>query len=585
MRLAYFTPLPPSKSGIADYNAELMPYLARGAELTVFVQREDELNENLNREEYAVRNAASFDELHRDDPFDLCIYHQGNNPFHEYIYERALATPGLLVLHEHCLHHLIAGKTLARGDAEGYWNELFFAYGNRGARLAEMRIGGTVSSEYQQFLFPLNRRLVASSLGLIVHNAYSFAQLEGVREGCPVEIIPHHLSPKNYELDEMDKVECRRSLGVPEDAWVVASLGFVTQSKRIPVVLAAFKKLLSVMPNSIYLIIGEDHPTDGVAPLIEEMGLGDKVRITGYTTEADFFRYLKTVDVVVNLRYPTAGETSGTLIRSLGAGKPVIVSDYGQFGELPDDCCLKVRLGPDEERELYLQLRALAYRPTLRERLSRRSSEWIRRECEISRSAARYLAIAERIIEREKRWRERPSRALISPRFDFIDAPLIKIDREAAEGDGYTQHIIDLIALIPAGGKDDRLLILNGGDQIGSLIERYGEYGEILATRRSEGEGLRYSNSHFDVALFGGLIEDSREDTIDMLIEMNRVLKWGGLLILTTSSMVGDAPLVLGSAGFKVIKRLTGRGRNDVENLFVGRKQSLQFDKDPDIAS
>ncbi len=585
MRLAYFTPLPPSKSGIADYNVELLPYLARGAELTVFVQREDELNENQSREGYAVRNATSFDELHRDNPFDLCVYHQGNNPYHEFIYERALITPGLLVLHEHCLHHLIVGKTLARGDAEGYWNELFYAYGNRGARLAEMRIGGTVSSDYQQFLFPLNRRLVASSLGLIVHNAYSFAQLEGLREGCPVEIIPHHLSPKNYELDEMDKVECRRSLGVPEDAWVVASLGFVTESKRIPVVLAAFKKLLSVMPKSIYMIIGEDHPTGGVAPLIEEMGLGDKVRITGYTTETDFFRYLKTVDVVVNLRFPTAGETSGTLIRSLGAGKPVIVTDFGQFGEMPDDCCLKVRLGPDEERELYLQLRALAYRPTLRESLSRSASEWIRRECEISRSAARYLALGERIIEREKRWRERPSRALIRPRFDFIDAPAIKIDREAAEANGYAHHIIDLIALIPAGGKDERLLILNGTDQMGNLVERYGEYGEISATRSSEGEGLTYSNSHFDVALFGGLIEHSREDTMHMLMEMNRVLKWGGLLILKTSPMVRDVPLVLGSAGFKIIKQETGHSMNDVENLLVGRKQSLQFDRYPDVAT
>jgi hypothetical protein len=38
MRLAYFTLLPPSKSGIADYNFELLPYLAKGAEISVFVE-------------------------------------------------------------------------------------------------------------------------------------------------------------------------------------------------------------------------------------------------------------------------------------------------------------------------------------------------------------------------------------------------------------------------------------------------------------------------------------------------------------------------------------------------------------------
>src|SRR5262245_1455390 len=42
MRLSYFTTLPPSKSGIADYNSELLPYLAKGAEISVFVADEAE---------------------------------------------------------------------------------------------------------------------------------------------------------------------------------------------------------------------------------------------------------------------------------------------------------------------------------------------------------------------------------------------------------------------------------------------------------------------------------------------------------------------------------------------------------------
>jgi glycosyltransferase involved in cell wall biosynthesis/SAM-dependent methyltransferase len=681
MRLAYFTPLPPSKSGIADYNAELLPYLARGAEIAVFVQQEDEFSENQNHKDYGVYRAISFDEIHRNDPFDLCIYHQGNNPYHEYIFERALATPGLLVLHEHCLHHLIAWRTLGRGDDEGYWNELFYAYGHRGARLAEMRAGG-VGGEYQQFLFPLNRRLVASSLGVIVHNEYSLAQLEGLREGCPVEIIPHHLSPKTYELDEMDKAECRRSFGIPEDALVIASLGFVTQAKRIPIVLGAFKQLLSDIPNSIYLIVGEDHPKLGVAPLIEAMDLGGKVRITGYTTDSDFFRYLKAVDVVVNLRFPTAGETSGTLIRSLGAGRPVIVTDFGQFGELPDDCCLKVRMGPTEERDLYTQLRSLAYRPTLRESLSRRASEWVRRDCEIGRSAARYLAIAERIIAREKRWREAPLSSAIGTRFEFNEAPTIKLDREEAldyvagfftddpKATDYLQkhakRIIKTIELVPAGSKEQRLLELSSYKQMTLLVERYGDYGEIAVTYWAPGEprdrmmNIRhpvsgeefnfqeknidvehdrfpFPDSYFDVALCCELIEHLREDPMHMLTELNRILKWGGLLILTTPNIAsahsireainGSSPYIYGlhhienptdrhmreytfkdvhialeSSGFKVINLFTSdiwyqvgeefmrqldqsgvprRLRGDT--IFaVGRKQSSQFERYPE---
>lgn len=692
MRLAYFSPLPPSKSGIADYSIELLPFLAKGADISVFVEQADELRLNQHRKEqasrqggdFAVYYAIHFDEINRQNPFDLCIYHQGNNPHHEFIYERALKTPGLLVLHEHCLHHLIAWRTLGRKDEDAYWNELFYSYGRLGARVAEMRELG-VGSEYQQFLMPLNRRLVANSLGIITHNAYAASQLEGQLEGInastPIEIIPHHLSPKVYELDAMDAGECRRSLGIPDDAWVMASLGFVTQSKRIPTVLAAFKRLLAVVPNAMYLIVGEDHWRWSVAPLIEEMGLGDRVRITGYTTEKDFFRYLKAVDVIVNLRFPTAGETSGTLIRALGAGKPVIVSDFGQFGELPDDVCLKVSAGPDEEKELYSRLRALAYRPTLREQISRRASEWIRSENEISRCAARYLDFAERIVKSGNRSKPK----LRTHQLDFKEPETIALDHEEAlkyvEGffasdpnaTGYLQkhgrRIIETVELVPVGDENKRLLELSSYLQMTPLIKRQGSYGEIVITNWWRGESRRqlqtikhattgeqmsfdmlnvdvererfpFPDEYFDVALCCELIEHLTADPMHMLIELNRVLKWGGLLIVTTPNIAsafslgkalsGNSPyiygeynpkspgdrhsreyapseikLALNAAGFKVVKLFTKdlwaqtdeaflrwleqTGGPNVprelrgDNIFaVGRKLSTQFDRFPD---
>ncbi len=43
--------------------------------------------------------------------------------------------------------------------------------------------------------------------------------------------------------------------------------------------------------------------------------------------------------------------------------------------------------------------------------------------------------------------------------------------------------------------------------------------------------------SHFDVALCCELIEHLAEDPMHMLLELNRVLRWGGLLILTTPNI------------------------------------------------
>ncbi|MBI1759821.1 MAG: glycosyltransferase [Acidobacteria bacterium] len=682
MRLAYFSPLPPSKSGIADYSAELLPALARGADLSVFVEKPDELRVNKNSQPYQVFDATHFDELHGQQPFDLCLYHQGNNPHHEYIYERALATPGLLVLHEHCLHHLIAWKTLGRKDEAGYWNEMFYAYGRRGARVAVAR-ENDAASEYQQFLLPMNRRVVSRSLGIVVHNEYAAAQLEfAPGQALPVKIIPHHLSPRVYELDQLDKLECRRAFGLPEDAWIIASFGFVTQSKRIPTLLKAFKRLQAVVPNAMCLIVGEDHWKWSAAPLIAEMGLQRHVRLTGYTVERDFFRYLKAVDVVVNLRYPTAGETSGTLIRALGAGKPVIVSDHGQFGDLPDDVCLKVTAGPEEERELAARLRALACRPNLREGLGERASAWIRENNEVQRSAARYLQFAEQLIEGRKRGKARQPQP-VEYKLDFKEAATIKF--EHAEALDYLRNfftddpnasdyirvharrLLRTVELVPKGSASQRALELSSYLHLPLLLRHYGGYGELAVTNWWKGETreqqqtvrhaetgetlslpmhnvnverdrLPFPDNHFDVALCCELIEHLQEDPVHMLAELHRVVKWGGLVIVTTPNIAsafsvrealagrtpniyslynrqsvgdrhareytpGDVQAALEAAGFKAVRLFTENVWHETEEDFlrwldattevqrelrgdniyaVGRKQSAQIERFPE---
>ncbi|MFN8000655.1 MAG: glycosyltransferase [Acidobacteriota bacterium] len=686
MRLAYFTPLPPSKSGVADYNAELLPHLARGAEISVFVEQMRELRAHQNRPDFAVYHAVHFDEIHRQNPFDLCLYHQGNNQYHEYIYERALQTPGLVVMHEHCLHHFIAWRTLGRDNEDEYWDEMFYAYGTLGARIAEMRAGG-VGSDYQQFLLPLSRRLISASRGVITHNGFSAAEIArevpDIGRTIPLAVFPHHLAPQTYELDGWDKLDCRRRLGLAEDAWVIGSLGFVTQAKRIPATLRAFKRLLKVLPNAVFVIVGEDHTRHPVTPLIEELGLRNQVRVTGYATEQDFFRYLKAVDVVVNLRYPTAGESSGTLTRALGAGKPVIVSDFGQFAELPDDVCLKVTTGPNEEHELYAKLRALAYRPTLREQLSQRARDWVRSDCDVRQSAARYLQFAEEIIRRAAVSSRQA--AAVGHSLAFKEAPTIKLDEGEAlryvagffaddpNATSYLQkhgrRIIETVELVPVGQPQQRLLELSSYLQMTPLIKRYGQYGEIVTTnwwqgeprektiavrQQETGEELRvpmrnldvererfpFPDGHFDVALCCELIEHLTMDPLHMLTELNRVLRWGGLLILTTpnitsafsigKALAGNSPYVYGeynlsspgdrhsreyapseirralnAAGFKVLRLFTKdlwcetdapflqwlaqTAGPDVppelrgDNIFaVGRKQSTQFDRFPD---
>src|SRR5271157_4036573 len=99
MRLAFFSPLPPVKSGIADYSEALLDPLSRIAQVESFTAL-----------------PAAFD----PSSYDALLYQLGNNPYHSFAYEAALQHPGVVVLHEANLHHLIADLTIVRGDWDAY---------------------------------------------------------------------------------------------------------------------------------------------------------------------------------------------------------------------------------------------------------------------------------------------------------------------------------------------------------------------------------------------------------------------------------------------------------------------------------
>jgi hypothetical protein len=125
------------------------------------------------------------------------------------------------------------------------------------------------------------------------------------------------------------------------------------------------------------------------------MGLSAHVRILGFTPEEDFVGYLAACDMALNLRYPTVGESSGTLLRALGLGKAALVSEVGSFRELPDDVCLKVPVGPGEEDAIFEYMNLLASRPDVAREIGARAKDYVARECgwgSVARRYAEFLA-------------------------------------------------------------------------------------------------------------------------------------------------------------------------------------------------
>src|ERR1039457_5152343 len=371
MRVAFFSPLPPARSGIADYSEALIQSLEPLVELEVF---------------------SGPDQVYDPARFDIALYHVGNNAHHAFVYEAALRNPGAVVMHESNLHDLMADLTIKRGYWDAYLRECEFEGGERALAFAGRVRNLEVGPDYAGV--PMTKRILAAARGVVVHSRYMREEMRAAGFSGPTAVIPH-----GAWIPQADRNGFRHKLGLDEITPLVGIFGYLKPYKRIAESLRAFRRLLRLVPNVKMILVGEPHPEFPVEAMIRTMGLAASVRVLGFAPINDFVGYLGACDIVLNLRFPTVGESSGTLLRSLGLGKAVMVSEVGSFQEFPDDVCLKVPVGPGEEDLIFEYLNLLVSRPDVARQLGERARDYVARECNWATVAAQYAGFLEAVVQ------------------------------------------------------------------------------------------------------------------------------------------------------------------------------------------
>jgi glycosyltransferase involved in cell wall biosynthesis/SAM-dependent methyltransferase len=560
MRVALFTPLPPARSGIADYSEALAAPLGRRVELEVF-----------------SRAGEAFDPAR----FDIVLYQIGNNGWHDFVYETALRHPGVAVLHESNLHHLITELTIKRGDWDGYVRECEYAGGEAARAFAERVRKLEIGPDYEGL--PMTRRLLESSRGVVVHSRFMEQEVRAAGFAGPVAVIPH-----GAWIPEGDRNQYRHRLGLDEITPLIGIFGFLKPYKRIAESLRAFRRLLRVVPNARMILVGEPHPELPLEGMIRTMGLSASVRILGFTPIDEFVGYLAACDIVLNLRYPTVGESSGTLLRALGLGKPVLVTDIGSFQEFPEDACLRVPPDAAEEDLIFEYLNLLASRPDVRREIGDRARRYVEQECSWEHVASLYAGFLDAVVQGTE-WSPKP-REIPTPDRDRerADGPPVQVPdapylESWAINDDSRQYLathqtrlVKTLEMTPPGGPCDRVLEMGAYLQITPALKTRLGYGEVRgcyygppgrvdhkAIESEEGErfecaidhfdaekdGFPYPDEYFSTVLCGELIEHLFEDPMHMMAEVNRILKPGGHLVLTTpnvSAMRGISAILQG---------------------------------------
>lgn len=381
--------MPPAKTGIATYSSNLISKLDSKAEITVFCPGESNWVAPSNchvidfkGDPFALKSLADFDQI---------IYHFGNNPwFHLDIYKVFLNWPGHVVLHDLVLYFLIAG--LGRG---GLIKEFGKLYGP--GRLEEMWElfsacpEGDILRYEKPSRYPYLDHLLKKAKSVIVHNNTSAKKLTEMRSGKKIKVIPLLYYPDQVaRTASVDIQGLRTELGVDQDDVLLGIFGFIGPSKRIEYVLRATRKALNRNPNLPIriLIVGEGPP---LADEIEGCHLRDKVIELGFVSDEKFADYLATVDIVANLRYPSMGESSASLIQALSFAKPTIATNNASFSELPDNVVAKVSYGANEVDEISTILQRLVERPDLREEMGRTARQYVETNCAPEKVAELYL--------------------------------------------------------------------------------------------------------------------------------------------------------------------------------------------------
>jgi glycosyltransferase involved in cell wall biosynthesis len=367
VRVAYYSPLAPERSGIADYSAQLVPVLGQQVSLHV------------------VPRGARRPPRH----VDLDLYHVGNNPdAHAWIVDALRRRPGVVVLHEFVLHHLVAGITLGRGDAQGYLDAMQREAGTVGRLLAHGVVDGLIPPlwEHRPEEFPLAGEILRDAVALVVHSAYVERRArEAGYEGAIWRVpMPAWSDPP---------VEERR---LPADRFpIVGCFGYLNFTRRIPELLEAFGELRRRYPRALLVLGGAASPHFEIDDQLSALRAEGALLRLQHVPESTLWQLLADSDVVVSLRYPTMGETSAMAVRALSVGTPLVVTDVGWFSELPEETALKIPVGEGEAAALLGALERLSGDEGLRESMGAAGLRLARGEHDVQRVADLYAEALE----------------------------------------------------------------------------------------------------------------------------------------------------------------------------------------------
>jgi len=401
-RIAMFTPLPPSRSGIADYNANFLPFLARHLDIDLYVDGRKVADDALTAS-FRIFDAGDFAAV--GDAYDAVVYEFGNSEFHAHMLPMLEKFPGVVGLHDAYLSGLFGYLDFNAGDAGSYTREMLAAHGPRARRYLAPVQEVADSAGKAMVNLPCSKRVLDLAIGVISHSAFNLdvARRQYPEGWCaPYRIIPQMVAvPPAWPADR--RRQARKDLGFDDGDVVITTFGHVTWTKWGDRILDAFVRfVLAEVPAAAFVFAGELANDDFGKRLKKALGrAGKRARITGFLAPGDYLTYLKISDIAIQLRTHSRGGTPKSVLDCLASGLPVIVNNDASFTDYPDDVVTKVAADPSPALIGEALIR-LAAAPELRTQMATAGLRHVAESHDPAHSAAEYAAAIHEFIERQR---------------------------------------------------------------------------------------------------------------------------------------------------------------------------------------
>jgi glycosyltransferase involved in cell wall biosynthesis len=388
-KIAVVTPWPEQATGIANYIYKLTPFLAKFFDVDIFVDDSVDKSPWTENRWGGLYSIAELEK--RSKTYDHIIYQFGNNAdYHSGIYKAALKYRGIGEVHDYNLQPFFYHAYYLKRDIRTYADALELAYGVEGKRLYERVIERDTSPDGVRYPMAHVFREICDAV--IFHNHWSCAQIKERRD---IYIVPH----ASFEKETIDpekrlktEADIIKKIRRREDEFLIGCFGFINANKRPEQLLAAIYGLVEKGYKIRVAFFGKLN-YNSLKEIVAEKKMQDIVAVTGYLSKQEYEVGMSLCDLIVNLRYPSMGESSGTLCEAFQYGKPVLVSDINQYTEFPDEICWKVPIGQYEIPVLESMIEYMIVHGDVREELGANAYEYANTVLHSEKIAKQYYDI------------------------------------------------------------------------------------------------------------------------------------------------------------------------------------------------